>query len=229
MCTLTYIPTGDGFVLTHNRDEDRRREPAAKPLKHTYRNIELTFPKDGKAGGTWMAHDSNRVVCLLNGAFVKHNHLPPYRKSRGLVLLDIFTFPHLLAFKEAYDLTDIEPFTVIEIQDFKSFELRWDGINCFISPLGNEPKIWSSATLYSPEIQEKRVALFHDFLKRHPFPSSSEIFLFHLTGKMGDPDSELVMKKPNGVQTLCVSQIQRKASNIQFLYLDLMHHELQLL
>ncbi|MBK9018424.1 MAG: NRDE family protein [Saprospiraceae bacterium] len=38
----------------------------------------LIFPRDTAAGGTWIAaSDTNRVACLLNGAFVKHKHQPP--------------------------------------------------------------------------------------------------------------------------------------------------------
>ncbi|MGL1516781.1 NRDE family protein, partial [Vibrio parahaemolyticus] len=49
------------------------------------------FPKDPDGGGTWIALKENGdVAILLNGAF--ENHIPayPYRRSRGLIFLDIF-------------------------------------------------------------------------------------------------------------------------------------------
>lgn len=93
MCTVTYLPVSTGFVLTQNRDEAPTRSPQIISKEKRF-GTELLFPKDTKAGGTWIATARDgRTACLLNGAFEKHKHEPPYRLSRGLVLLDFLDGP----------------------------------------------------------------------------------------------------------------------------------------
>ena len=103
MCTVTYIPNKDGFILTSNRDENAARSP--KNITRIDQNgTELVFPRDTTAGGTWIAvSETNRMVCVLNGAFDKHKHRPPYRRSRGLLVLDFFNFPNAESFFEEVD------------------------------------------------------------------------------------------------------------------------------
>ena len=55
MCTVTYLPHGAGFVLTHNRDEAPARTALAIDReKREGSNEWLIFPRDAKAGGAWM-------------------------------------------------------------------------------------------------------------------------------------------------------------------------------
>ncbi|MEZ4987030.1 MAG: NRDE family protein [Saprospiraceae bacterium] len=111
-------------------------------------------PRYWEAGGTWICTGSNgRLVCLLNGAFEHHAHRPPYRRSRGLVVLDVFLFSMVTDFLSEYDLTGIEPFTMIIAEPDALWELRWDeNSQRHVASLArNLPHIWSSATLYSEE------------------------------------------------------------------------------
>lgn len=72
MCTVTYIPTKNGFCFTSNRDEKASRE-TIQPTIYINNGMELIYPKDKVAGGTWVAADGkNRIACLLNGAFEGH-------------------------------------------------------------------------------------------------------------------------------------------------------------
>ena len=57
MCTVTYLPLeNDGFILTSNRDESPMRK-TIPPKKYLENGVELAYPKDQLAGGTW--------ICLL--------------------------------------------------------------------------------------------------------------------------------------------------------------------
>ncbi len=70
MCTVTYLPLGNNnFILTSNRDETPLRK-TIPPKEYDENGVELTYPKDELAGGTWIGlSDKNRLVCLLNGGF----------------------------------------------------------------------------------------------------------------------------------------------------------------
>ena len=91
MCTVTYVPNQEGIILTSNRDESPERSP--KNITRLVGRFNLCFPQDTLAGGTWIAADDRRrIICVLNGAFEKHAHVPPYRKSRGILALEYFNF-----------------------------------------------------------------------------------------------------------------------------------------
>ena len=84
MCTVTYIPVNDKYFISSNRDEKNSRSQAAPPAVYKLNNIMLIFPKDADAGGSWIAlHENGNAAVLLNGAFEKHNPLPPYKKKQG--------------------------------------------------------------------------------------------------------------------------------------------------
>ncbi|GBL36066.1 hypothetical protein EMGBS15_16610 [Filimonas sp.] len=92
MCTVTYLPvSSSSFILTHNRDEHHTRAIALLPEKKTMQDIEIIFPTDQQGGGTWIATSKEFTLCLLNGGFEKHIPSPPYRHSRGLVILDFLS------------------------------------------------------------------------------------------------------------------------------------------
>ena len=162
MCTVSFISSGGRTIITSNRDENEQRPKASAPVFEIRNNKKMIFPKDSKAGGTWFAAADNGVVAvLLNGAFVKHAPAPAYRKSRGLVLLEIIGSDDPLDFCKKTDLQDIEPFTLVLYQQGTLHELRWDGRQrheLMLDP--QDHYIWSSATLYSPEIIRHRKDLF---------------------------------------------------------------------
>ena len=90
MCTVTFIPAKDRIYLTSNRDEKHWRTAALPPAAYEFDSGKMLFPKDGDAGGTWVAaHENGNAIVFLNGGLVAHVPNPPYRKSRGLILLDL--------------------------------------------------------------------------------------------------------------------------------------------
>jgi uncharacterized protein with NRDE domain len=107
MCTLTFIGTKNGYCLTSNRDEKVSRGKAIPPKKYKINDKTITFPKDTAAGGTWVAHDEKAILVLLNGANEKHIPTGNYRKSRGLILLDLIGSDNPIEEWENIDLKNI--------------------------------------------------------------------------------------------------------------------------
>jgi uncharacterized protein with NRDE domain len=224
MCTVTYIPKPDGsYILTSNRDEAPHRSP--QNLEQVQKDaLELIFPRDTAKGGTWIGVSNRRqVVCLLNGAFEKHRHQPPYRRSRGLMVLDFFTYPDARKFAGTYEFQGMEPFTFIVLDREEFWEIRWDGGSLHRKMLdpGN-PHIWASATLYDSEAQEKRQNWFKEFLQEQPQPDAPAILDFHQNTGDGDPWNDLIMNRDNRVRTVSISQILAQEASIDFRYEDLL-------
>lgn len=224
MCTLSFIPQpNNGFLLTSNRDEATARKPALAPDKYIHNGIELVYPKDTQGSGTWLASANNGItLCLLNGAFTKHKHLPPYKHSRGLVVLDFFKYNQVEAFLSTYAFDGIEPFTLIVVNAAKAevHEIRWDGIQT-TSTLKEWgiPHIWSSSTLYEPEIIVQRGRWFHEFLEQNSNVDLNQILHFHHFGGNGDEANRFLMNRDNVLKTVSITGI--KKCNAQ----TMMHHE----
>jgi transport and Golgi organization protein 2 len=223
MCTVTYLPTQSGFILTSNRDEALVRKPAGVPQIETIAGQKVLFPRDGEAGGAWIASaDSGRTVCLLNGAFKRHERKPPYRKSRGLVVLDFFKTESALNFHQQYDLQGIEPFTLVIIEGKELFEFRWDGQSKFFKPLNPaKPHIHCSATLYTPEVIAMREKWFAAWLQRHNEYQVTDILTFHLFAGEGDEHTQVRMSIFGIVQTVSITCIQSVGNKQSMYYSDL--------
>ena len=155
MCTVTFIPDGaGGYHLTSNRDEHTGRARALPPRRHS----ELIYPQDATAGGSWVAlKRSADAGVLLNGAFVKHRRQAKYRRSRGLVFLDILRAESPLQEFGLLRLDGIEPFTLVLFVQEQLFECRWDGAKKYVDELEtHRPHIWSSVTLYDEAVRVER-------------------------------------------------------------------------
>src|SRR5437763_7529422 len=162
MCTVTFIPSKEGIYLTSNRDEKHWRSAAIGPEAYAFTTGRIIFPKDGDAGGSWIAiHENGNAVVFLNGGFVFHQSKPPYRKSRGLVLIDLINHESPLASFHEIALEGIEPFTAVIWQGYELHECRWDGKDKYAKQAAaDQPHIWSSATLYDEEVASKRKKWF---------------------------------------------------------------------
>lgn len=228
MCTLTFVPTSGGVILTSNRDEHDSRGNTLFPVEKEINGLTVVFPQDPKAGGTWIACGLDQTIAvLLNGAFNKHKHKPPYRKSRGLVLLDLFNYKSLEAFSYNYDLEGIEPFTIVFYKKNSNSpleELRWDGLKIHLAAFDiDQPHIWSSATLYSPEIILERQHWFAEMLETKNI-SPNKLLHFHEFGGKSDAKNNFKMDRGRGLRTISISQINIEKQNIELLYQNLVNH-----
>jgi hypothetical protein len=227
MCTLTFYPKPtekSSFILTFNRDETPKRSSVDIV---TDEKRGLIYPKDVLHGGTWLAMSTRtgRLTCLLNGAFELHKRHLPYRKSRGLVVLESFDYAHPIDFCENYDFDNIEPFTMILLEKHVFIEFRWDGNKRHIRPLSlSTPQMWSSATLYPPSVSRRRMGWFYEFLrKKMPPITASDIWGFHRTRSTDEPENGIIMQRASGVETVSMTQltISNTLQTIKFQYHEL--------
>jgi hypothetical protein len=182
MCTVTYIPAANRIYLTSNRDERSDRAVAVPPATYRVDNSKMMYPKDAQAGGTWIVlKDDGSAAVLLNGGFEKHSYRPPYRKSRGLVVLDIAGATSPANHFQAMDLKAIEPFTLILLGSGKLRRCTWDGEQKYMAELdAAEPHIWSSATLYDQDLRLQKESSLKRWLAMTRLVNSSAVVDFHL-------------------------------------------------
>jgi hypothetical protein len=227
MCTVTYFPLGPGFVVTHNRDEAPARGAHGLFRVRTASDT-LLMPRDPEARGTWIAASKRGfAACLLNGAFTRHERQPPYRRSRGLVLLDLFEFASPDTFWQQYALHGIEPFTLLVFAENRVGEYRWDGRRRYRKDLAPaEPHFWCSATLYPSPMARRRERVFRDGIAAWSatppgFDPARALLALHRHGTVGDPGYDFVMKRQDRVQTLAITQIVASPQRLRMTYCDL--------
>lgn len=229
MCTVTFVPQQSGYILTSSRDEKNIR-PTVFPQSYSINGKQLYFPKDEIAGGTWIATDhKNKTACLLNGAFENHQKQTNYRKSRGLILLESFSFNTITDFVKEVCLEKIEPFTLLLIDnksELRFTELRWDGKQKNIKDIDvTTPHIWSSATLYDKVIRTKREEWFDKLIHQNNPLTGTILQQFHLTKKNNETANDIVMKRENGLQTVSISQLIVTNTQKEFVYFDIVSNQ----
>ena len=225
MCTVTFIPLNGTYFLTSNRDEKSGRITALPPEIYNGINNRKVYPKDADAGGTWIAcKDNGSAAVLLNGAFTRHIPSPPYKRSRGLVFLEILDAEKPARHFMNISLEAIEPFTMI-ILDESLHECRWDGTEKHCNRLNKSiSHIWSSATLYNDAAVEKRKQWFNAFMKEKPSPGLDDVLHFHQFTGDGDIANDLKMDRNGVLYTVSVTGIVIEPCSCKMRYLDLKHH-----
>lgn len=226
MCTVSFVSSNGKAILTHNRDEKIARPSAIEPQKYFINQKNIYFPKDQKAGGTWYAVSENgTVLVLLNGADEKHQLKPSYRKSRGLIVLDLISSNSPILAWNSIDLSAIEPFTIVLFQDKKLYQLRWNEIEKTTLNLdSNQSYIWSSSTLYPKEIREQREELFQIFIASNEI-SAENLFQFHRYAKKDDSENGLIINRNNELKTLSITQTMIQENKIVLSYHDLQNQQ----
>ncbi|MDR5589567.1 NRDE family protein [Christiangramia sp. SM2212] len=229
MCTITLVPHPDsmnGFILTSNRDEAVSRN-TLPPKKEVYKETKLFYPKDEKAGGTWIGiSEKLRCVCLMNGAEETHVRKPEYRKSRGVVVKDFLAGTKLRKLFNEYNLEDIEPFTMIVVDwhnGLAFYELLWDGEDRRVTELPMKEHIWSSSPLYTKEMKAKRMKWFKKLKDSEGYNPKSLLDFHHNAGE-GNKQFDLIIDR-GFLKTQSITQIYNSSEELKFWYKSLMSKE----
>ncbi len=182
MCILSIVKSEKGIIITSNRDEQRSRKNSLAPELIELGERKAIIARDAQAQGTWFLTDTlGRTAILLNGAFESHIPNPPYRESRGIILINLFQEEKFKSAFLFYNLENIEPFQVIYIDPDQAFQCVWDGSQKHLFEIDlSTPNVFFSPTLYAREIQEeKRKHFFKTFSNRESFIART-IFEFHI-------------------------------------------------
>ena len=221
MCTVTYLPLGNNdFILTSNRDESPKRK-TIQPTTYIENGVELLYPKDELAGGTWIGlSKKKRLVCLLNGGFEAYKREASYRMSRGVIVKAILKSDDFENYIDNFDFVGIEPFTIVLVDwniKLTTHELVWDGNRKYFKKLSQEPKIWSSSTLYTKEEKALRKIWFANWLENNSELTQQKILKFHHNTNLGTPENSPKMKRLY-VETVSVTSVKKEAAGVMMEY-----------
>lgn len=221
MCTVSFVPLQNGFLLTSNRDEKSYR-PTISPKVYTENEMKLIYPKDEKAGGTWIVvREDGTTIVLLNGAFINHHKKPNYIKSRGVILMEIIQAKKTLLHFQEINLDNVEPFTLIIFQDNVLTEVKWDEVEKHVFNKSiKKPHIWSSATLYNRIQRIKRKQWFEDFCRYNMPLAIDKILSFHTNTQVANTEYGLVINREDETKTVSITQLFLKNDKMEMTYID---------
>jgi hypothetical protein len=161
MCTLTFVPTDDGYLVGMNRDELFIRPAALPPKLFERRGIEMVYPRE-PSDGTWIVcNGRGNLLGLLNWNRSESRNLGEKPRTRGLVI------PELLGMTDS-STTDTH-FQQMNLDGLFSFRLvgvfltekvinewRWDGTTRQILRLSWARKHWFSSSLSDSYAEKER-------------------------------------------------------------------------
>lgn len=226
MCTLTYLPLAQGFAINHTRDEVPERNSPEFPIIETTDNFTLYRPLDCVSKGSWMVISTDGSVgCLLNGAFEKHERTPPYKHSRGIVLLELMRAGQKETHLIEKDFSNIEPFTIVLFLNDKVVEMRWDGEKKYFKELDLAvPHIWSSATLYPDDKVRLREKWYTKWLKKKGKTPES-VNEFHHKGGVGNPEYDIKMSRSYGPCSVSITSLVKEKDKGTMCFEDLVRNK----
>jgi uncharacterized protein with NRDE domain len=228
MCTVSFYKSSEYVIITSNRDESINRVAATHPAPANVNGARLFFPRDPQGGGSWfVVKENGDALVLLNGAANRHEHRPPYRESRGMILLNLSAAPD---FHEEWNshlnLANIEPFTIVAFVNNELFQLRWNGDDKELSRMNvDQPHIWSSATLYAPEVILRRRKWFDEFMVNHQHPLVPEdLISFHTQTQTNDTENGVLINRNGILLTKNVTQVVLEKEKFRLHHRDLVHN-----
>ncbi len=164
MCTVTFWPRDQGFLVGMNRDEKISRAAGLPPFLSHVRARKVIHPRE-PGGGTWIvANDRGVGFALVNWYEVAAGPTNP-SISRGDVVLEMRDCPEP---KEAssrigrLNLAGVNPFRLIGFFPSEAllWEWRWDLRRLVGEQFSWAPRQWISSGHDEPGAQRTRGAVF---------------------------------------------------------------------
>lgn len=234
MCTISVIPLlargsghsdvtspATGFRIVCNRDEDRRRVPAAHPK---WRAIERAgipgaraiWPMDMEAGGTWIAAaEHGLALCLLNLNLEPAIDLRGVRglHSRGLVIPELIGSAGVVeAMKrlERLKLKNFAPFRLVAVDGREDrltiAEARWDRTALTFRRYEHGPVCFASSGLGDSKVAI-RLDLFDEMVVNGDGAVAERQDEFHKHTWADRPEVSVLMSREDA-RTVSISTVE---------------------
>ena len=148
MCTLTFIPKPQGYLLGMNRDERLTRELALPPVASTNLNVSAVYPRES-GGGAWIGSNSAGITfALLNQNPGPHARVK--ERSRGEIipaLLGSVHFPEAMRHFQKLGLQGRVAICSCRVfsRGQTISQCRWDGKELEFVRIGWDVRHWFSS------------------------------------------------------------------------------------
>jgi Transport and Golgi organisation 2 len=176
MCTLTFIPKPQGYLLGMNRDERLTREVALPPAAIAS-GLPAVYPRES-GGGTWIGSNAAGITfALLNQNPVSQTQLQTKERSRGEIipsLLGYSRFPKAMRNFQHMELRGMLPFVLIGIFPAEQTisQCHWDGHELQFYRVGWEARHWFSSGVSDEMARKVRASTCYEAWRRRDAASA---------------------------------------------------------
>jgi hypothetical protein len=158
MCTVSFLPTLQGFYLAMNRDEKRNRSTALAPAVVKLGSRRAIFPRE-PTGGTWIsANDAGVCLSLINWHRIRRE--PKHEVvSRGIVVMELAgksTTDEIAHGVRKLPLRRLRPFRLVSVvpEEGRVTEWRWN-----LQRLTRHQHKWQRQHWFSSGFDERRAEI----------------------------------------------------------------------
>lgn len=148
MCTLTFIPKPQGYLLGMNRDERLTRELALPPVATATDALSAVYPRES-GGGTWIGSNATGITfALLNQNPGSQSQVK--ERSRGEIIPAILSssrFPEAMRRFQQLELRGMFPFVLVGVFPAEQIisQCQWDGNELQFLRIGWDVRHWFSS------------------------------------------------------------------------------------
>jgi hypothetical protein len=163
MCTLSFLPTVDGYLAAMNRDELLTRRTARPPEILQRGQLSVIRPIE-PAGGTWIACNSRGILlALLNWNDIPSKTMLQRKQTRGAVIPQLIWHEDSATVHSCFGrmpLDQMLPFRLVGIfrDEAAVFTWQWDGIRTARTDLPWVRRHWFSSSLSDAQAAAERGA-----------------------------------------------------------------------
>ncbi len=183
MCTLSWKPLENSYVLFFNRDENRSRAAARAPTLQQRNGVEYLSPTDGERGGTWLLVNAHGIsIGLLNNYAASQAVTKVDPSSRGMLPLscsDCASVAAAISRVEAMPLADFPPFHLVVSGKNEATVLSWNGQNCISTTLNPSGAMLTTSAFRSKTVAKSRHETFAMLVGDMAAASPAQLSAFH--------------------------------------------------
>lgn len=158
MCTVTFVPRANGYLIGMNRDERIARGAGNPPGVHRLEGTRTVCPDD--KGSTWIGSNQHGITLALlnwNTPIAQQT----FRRSRGLIIPELVSFANIGELNTAlmtYEFVGCAPFRLVAAipGDRSVLQWSWDGTHLARRAYGWEMRHWFSSSSSDKRAQELR-------------------------------------------------------------------------
>lgn len=220
MCTLSWKPTTEGYVLFFNRDEQRSRPPALPPALRRHNGVDFIAPIDAAHGGTWLLANAHGLsIGLLNHYPATPAQPAEAYASRGLLPLacaDCASAAEAVGRCAGLPLTNYPPFHFVAIDLRVAASLIWDGHAPRIDWLDPAGAMLTTSSFHPDLIARARHTVFKQQLGDIADATLAQLEAFHRHRGI-DPAASVRMARIDAC-THNISRIVVSRENTRFSY-----------
>jgi len=222
MCTLSFVPTAQGYLVAMNRDELLTRAPALRPRIVQLDRGEAIYPRE-ISGGTWIACNSDgNLLALLNWNGRETTTPAVKMQTRGAVIPDLIARSGLTSFNcrlNEMRLNGMLPFRLVGIfpAEQKVIELLWDGKRLENLEYEWERRHWFSSSISDALAAENRRHVCEATALDSPCWDEQWLATLHCSHNPEQGPYSICMHRPDA-STVSRTMVQCTSSSVSMRY-----------